>query len=59
MSLRLNLDALAHPGQRQPVFAPNGVVATSQPLASQAGLAVLRHAGAGQEVGDLVLDALG
>src|SRR5690242_17450121 len=45
MSLRLNLDALAHPGQRQPVFAPNGVVATSQPLASQAGLAVLRQGG--------------
>ena len=45
MSLRLNFEALAHPGQRQPVFAPNGVVATSQPLASQAGLAILRQGG--------------
>ena len=45
MSLPLNLAALAHPGQRQPVFAPRGVVATSQPLASQAGLAILRQGG--------------
>ena len=44
-SLTLNLDALAHPGRRQPVFAPHGVVATSQPLASQAGLAILRQGG--------------
>lgn len=41
----LDLDALAFPGRRQPVFAPNGVVATSQPLASQAGLAILRQGG--------------
>src|SRR5437899_7183124 len=30
---------------RQPVFAPRGVVATSQPLAAAAGLAVLRRGG--------------
>ena len=45
MTLTLDLDALAHPGGRQPVFAPHGVVATSQPLASQAGLAILRQGG--------------
>jgi gamma-glutamyltranspeptidase/glutathione hydrolase len=45
MSLPLNLDALADPSRRQPVFAPQGVVATSQPLASQAGLDVLRQGG--------------
>ena len=45
MTLTLDLDALAHPGRRQPVFAPHGVVATSQPLASQAGLAILRQGG--------------
>ena len=45
MTLTLDLDALAHPGKRQPVFAPHGVVATSQPLASQAGLAILQQGG--------------
>ena len=45
MSITLDLDALAHPGRRQPVFAPRGVVATSQPLASQAGLEILRQGG--------------
>lgn len=45
MGLSLNLDALTHPGRRQPVFAPHGVVATSQPLASQAGLAILQQGG--------------
>ncbi|MFC6015483.1 gamma-glutamyltransferase family protein [Plantactinospora solaniradicis] len=34
---------MAYP--RQPVFAPNGAVATSQPLAAAAGLAVLRRGG--------------
>ncbi|MFY1674719.1 gamma-glutamyltransferase family protein [Plantactinospora sp. WMMB334] len=33
------------PHPRQPVFAPNGAVATSQPLAAAAGLAVLRRGG--------------
>ena len=32
-------------GDRAPVFAPNGVVATSQPLAASTGLAVLRRGG--------------
>ena len=31
--------------ERKPVFAPHGVVATSQPLAAAAGLAVLRRGG--------------
>src|SRR5215468_980679 len=30
---------------RKPVYAPRGAVATSQPLAAAAGLAVLRHGG--------------
>jgi gamma-glutamyltranspeptidase / glutathione hydrolase len=33
------------PYPRQPVFAPQGAVATSQPLAASAGLAVLRRGG--------------
>ena len=32
-------------GKRQPIFARNGVVATSQPLATQAGLHILRMGG--------------
>jgi gamma-glutamyltranspeptidase / glutathione hydrolase len=31
--------------RRKPVYAPRGVVATSQPLAAAAGLAMLRHGG--------------
>jgi gamma-glutamyltranspeptidase/glutathione hydrolase len=34
-----------YPSRRQPVYAANGVVATSQPLAAQAGLAVLQRGG--------------
>lgn len=31
----LDLASLPYPGRRQPIFAPHGVVATSQPLAEQ------------------------
>jgi gamma-glutamyltranspeptidase/glutathione hydrolase len=41
----LDFKALAFPGKHQPVFAPHGVVATSQPLAAQAGLDILRRGG--------------
>lgn len=34
-----------YPSRRTPVYAKNGIVATSQPLAAQAGLAVLRKGG--------------
>lgn len=34
-----------YPSRRMPVYARNGIVATSQPLAAQAGLAVLRKGG--------------
>jgi gamma-glutamyltranspeptidase/glutathione hydrolase len=41
----LNLDELVWPGRNQPVFAANGIVATSQPLAAQVGIDVLRDGG--------------
>ncbi|MCP4428918.1 MAG: gamma-glutamyltransferase [Chloroflexi bacterium] len=46
----MNLDYVPYPtapyhSRRQPVYAANGVVATSQPLAAQAGLAVLQQGG--------------
>lgn len=43
--MQLDLDPLVWPGRNQPVFAPSGVVATSQPLATQAGLDILRNGG--------------
>ncbi len=43
--MRLYLERLVFPGRHQPVFAAHGVVATSQPLATQAGLAALRRGG--------------
>lgn len=41
----MDLDRLVWPGRNQPVFAPNGMVATSQPLATQTGLDILRNGG--------------
>lgn len=43
--MHLDLDALIWPGRHQPVFAANGMVATSQPLAARVGLDVLRDGG--------------
>jgi gamma-glutamyltranspeptidase/glutathione hydrolase len=41
----MDLEHLAWPGRHQPVIAANGMVATSQPLAAQAGLSILRAGG--------------
>ncbi|WP_018130879.1 gamma-glutamyltransferase family protein [Effusibacillus pohliae] len=43
----MNYDSLSHPypSRRMPVYAKNGMVATSQPLAAQAGLQILRQGG--------------
>ena len=41
----LNLDELVFPGRHQPVFAANGIVATSQPLAAGIGVEILREGG--------------
>lgn len=41
----MHLDPLAEPGRRAPVFARHGAVCTSQPLAAQAGLSILRAGG--------------
>lgn len=41
----MRFDAYAFPSRRSPVIARNGLVATSQPLAAQAGLAVLQAGG--------------
>src|SRR5919205_3114330 len=40
----MKFDVLSYPTRRTPLVAGNGVVATSHPLAAQAGLAML-HAG--------------
>lgn len=44
-TLPMNLEVLTQPGRRRPLFARNGAVATSQPLAAQAGLDVLKDGG--------------
>ena len=41
----MNLQSYPFPSQRMPLIAENGVVATSQPLAAQAGLAMLQQGG--------------
>lgn len=41
----MNFHAYPFTSQRMPLFACNGVVATSQPLAAQAGLAILQQGG--------------
>ncbi len=43
--MQLDLSRLPYASTRQPLFAERGVVATSQPLAAQAGLAILRQGG--------------
>lgn len=43
--MELRLAECAVPGRHQPVFAGNGMVATSQPLAAAAGLRVLQDGG--------------
>jgi gamma-glutamyltranspeptidase / glutathione hydrolase len=40
-----DLSRYPYPSQRMPVLAPRGVVATSQPLAAQAGLSILQDGG--------------
>lgn len=42
---RADLASLPYPSQRSPLLAARGVVATSQPLAAQAGLSVLQRGG--------------
>jgi len=42
---RVPYPAVAYRGARRPVYARGGMVATSQPLAAQAGLAVLQNGG--------------
>jgi gamma-glutamyltranspeptidase/glutathione hydrolase len=43
--MQIDLSKLPYPSTRQPLFATRGVVATSQPLAAAAGLAMLRQGG--------------
>ncbi len=43
--MQIGVDGYPYPSQRMPMLAPNGVVATSQPLAAQAGLRMLLDGG--------------
>ncbi len=43
--MNLTLDAIWQPSMRQPVYARRGIVAATQPLATQAGVNVLRKGG--------------
>lgn len=43
--MQMDLNTLMEAGRNQPVLARNGMVATSQPLATQAGLHILRQGG--------------
>lgn len=45
MTLQLDPDYSPYPSQRNVVYAKNGMVATSQPLAAQAGLDILKKGG--------------
>lgn len=45
LALRAGLGSPTQPFEAKAVYAPNGVVSTSQPLASQAGLTVLKNGG--------------
>jgi len=45
MGMNIDLDAYPYPSRRMPVIAARGVVATSEPLAAQAGLEMLRRGG--------------
>src|SRR5215469_9594395 len=40
-AMKIDLEHLSFPGRHQPIFAPRGAVATSQPLAAQAGIDAL------------------
>lgn len=45
MTMALEYSTTPYPSARSPLFAPHGVVATSQPLAAQAGLHMLQRGG--------------
>src|SRR6187431_2843823 len=44
-NVRFDLGAYPYASRRMPIMAPRGVVATSQPLAAQAGLSMLQAGG--------------
>lgn len=45
MGLKMDFGAQPYPSARSPIFAPRAAVATSQPLAAQAGLHILQRGG--------------